>query len=259
MSTRYVKVGSSREAWDLVRALVYPVVTGLGWTIIGGPGSLVFYKDQKSSETAGYDVFRLDDLDARDEDAERLYYNYVSDLGGVLELNTCGADWSGDVYRIVIDSRAASTPAEGSETAPAAGAAADSVQGSETGAAVFAFDDDADQVQEVPADDPRPASVLISDGLQDGERITVELISCETGELRKYETLRAFLDEWAWWHSGGRCIMNDDKIAAALRGILDVGHGARVSIGLAGFELVFTFYRWPGYDRFMRPVREVAA
>ena len=242
---------------------MWPVVAGLGLDVFPG-----FEKDEGSSARAGYPVYRLAGWDGLDGDSEKLYYNYVSDLGGVLELNTCGADWSGDVYRIAVVSdgdglqgsgvnsaegsaAAGAIPAEGSDN----GAAAPAVQlADDPGAAGYVWDDDGTPVEEAPADDTRPASVLISDGLQDGERVAVDLISCETGELRKYDTLRAFLDEWSWWHSGGRCIMNDDKIAAALRGILEVGHGARVSIGLAGFELVFTFYRWPGYDRFMNRV-----
>ena len=126
MATLYVKVGSAREAWDLVRALVAPVVAGLGYSDATAlPG---FVKDDGSSARAGYSVYRLEGWDLIDDDAtEKLYYNYVSDLGGVLELNTCGADWRGDVYRISID--AASTPAGSS---PVAGAAP--AEGSENGA-----------------------------------------------------------------------------------------------------------------------------
>ena len=121
MSTRFVKVGSSREAWDLVRALVAPVVVGLGYSDFAAlPG---FVKDEQATRGAGYSVYRLEGWDLIDDDAtEKLFYNYVCDLGDVLELNTCGADWSGDVYRITVDPSSApagsfppagATPAEG--------------------------------------------------------------------------------------------------------------------------------------------------
>ncbi|MBQ2438215.1 MAG: hypothetical protein II265_09020 [Clostridia bacterium] len=125
MSTRFIKVGSTREAWDLVRVLVSPVVADLGYSDLHAlPG---FVKDDSSSARAGYSVYRLEGWDLIDDDAtEKLFYNYVSDLGGVLELNTCGADWSGDVYRITVDPSstpagssavAGATPAEGSDSA----------------------------------------------------------------------------------------------------------------------------------------------
>ena len=105
MSTQFIKVPSTGAAWEAARDLLWPVVAGLGLDVFPG-----FEKDQGSSARAGYSVYRLagwDDLavendPANMQDSEKLYYNYVSDLGGVLELNTCGADWSGDVYRIVI-------------------------------------------------------------------------------------------------------------------------------------------------------------
>ena len=114
MSTRFIKVGSTREAWDLVRVLVSPVVADLGYSDLHAlPG---FVKDDSSSARAGYSVYRLEGWDLIDDDAtEKLFYNYVSDLGGVLELNTCGADWSGDVYRITVDP--SSTPAGSSDSA----------------------------------------------------------------------------------------------------------------------------------------------
>ena len=105
MSTQFIKVPSTGAAWEAARDLLWPVVAGLGLDVFPG-----FVKDEGSSARAGYSVYRLagwDDLAAENDpanmqDSEKLYYNYVSDLGGVLELNTCGADWSGDVYRIVI-------------------------------------------------------------------------------------------------------------------------------------------------------------
>ena len=133
MATRFIKVGSTREAWDLVRALVAPVVAGLGYSDAAAlPG---FVKDDCSSARAGYSVYRLEGWDLIDDDAtQKLFYNYVSDLGGVLELNTCGADWRGDVYRI--DYTGDGLQGSGVNSAEGSAAAgADSVQSSETGAA----------------------------------------------------------------------------------------------------------------------------
>lgn len=105
MSTRFIKVPSTGAAWEAARELLWPVVAGLGCDVFPG-----FEKDQGSSARAGYSVYRLagwDDLGiendpANMQDSEKLYYNYICDLGNVLEVNTCGADWSGDVYRIAI-------------------------------------------------------------------------------------------------------------------------------------------------------------
>ena len=130
MSTQFIKVPSTGAAWDAARDLLWPVVAGLGLDVFPG-----FEKDQGSSARAGYSVYRLagwDDLDVENDpanmqDSEKLYYNYVSDLGGVLELNTCGADWSGDVYRISIVPASAFAAAA---AAPAAVADGDGLQGS---------------------------------------------------------------------------------------------------------------------------------
>lgn len=139
MSTQFIKVPSTGAAWEAARDLLWPVVAGLGLDVFPG-----FEKDQGSSARAGYSVYRLagwDDLavendPANMQDSEKLYYNYVSDLGGVLELNTCGADWSGDVYRIAVVSDGDGLQGSGvnsAEGSPAAGA--DSVQSSDAGAA----------------------------------------------------------------------------------------------------------------------------
>ena len=130
MSTMFIKVPSTGAAWDAARDLLRPVVAGLGLDVFPG-----FVKDEGSSARAGYSVYRLagwDDLAAENDpanmqDSEKLYYNYVSDLGGVLELNTCGADWSGDVYRISIVPASAFAAVA---AAPAAVSDGDGLQGS---------------------------------------------------------------------------------------------------------------------------------
>lgn len=132
MSTQFVHVSTSSAAWNAARDLLWPVVAGLGLDVFPG-----FERDEGSSARAGYPVYRLAGW-AGVDDSEKLYYNYVSDLGCCLEVNTCGADWSGDVYRISIDpaSTAGSSAAAGAAPAgssPVAGA--DSVQSSEAGAA----------------------------------------------------------------------------------------------------------------------------
>ena len=144
MSTMFIKVPSTGAAWEAARDLLWPVVAGLGCDVFPG-----FEKDEGSSARAGYSVYRLagwDDLTiendpANMQDSEKLYYNYICDLGNVLEVNTCGADWSGDVYRISIvpastagsSAAAGAAPAGSFQYAPAAGA--DSVQSSDAGAA----------------------------------------------------------------------------------------------------------------------------
>ena len=133
MATQFIKVPSTAAAWDAARELLLPVVAGLGCDVFPG-----FEKDEGSSARAGYSVYRLagwDDLTiendpANMQDSEKLYYNYICDLGDVLEVNTCGADWSGDVYRISI---VPASTAGSSKAAPAAGA--DSVQSSDAAAA----------------------------------------------------------------------------------------------------------------------------
>lgn len=133
MSTRFIRVPSTGAAWEAARELLRPVVAGLGCDVFPG-----FEKDQGSSARAGYSVYRLAGWDGVD-DSEKLYYNYVSDLGGVLELNTCGADWSGDVYRIVIVSDGDGLQGSGVYSAEGSAAAgADSVQSSKAGAAAHA-------------------------------------------------------------------------------------------------------------------------
>ena len=139
MSTMFIKVPSTGAAWEAARDLLRPVVAGLGLDVFPG-----FEKDQGSSARAGYSVYRLagwDDLDVENDpanmqDSEKLYYNYVSDLGGVLELNTCGADWSGDVYRIVIvsDGDGLQEAATSSPVQSSAAAGAIPAEGSQSGA-----------------------------------------------------------------------------------------------------------------------------
>lgn len=142
MSTQFIKVSSTGAAWDAARELLWPVVAGLGLDVFPG-----FVKDQGSSARAGYSVYRLagwDDLETENnpanmQDSEKLYYNYVSDLGGVLELNTCGPDWSGDVYRIAIVSDGDGLQGSGVNSAEGSAAAgADSVRSSKAGAAAHA-------------------------------------------------------------------------------------------------------------------------
>lgn len=138
MSTMFIKVPSTGAAWEAARDLLWPVVAGLGCDVFPG-----FEKDEGSSARAGYSVYRLagwDDLavendPANMQDSEKLYYNYVSDLGGVLELNTCGADWSGDVYRIVIVSDGDGLQGSGVNSAEGSAAAgAIPAEGSQSGA-----------------------------------------------------------------------------------------------------------------------------
>lgn len=131
MSTQFIHVPSTAAAWNAARDLLWPVVSGLGLDVFPG-----FEKDEGSSARAGYSVYRLagwDDLSVENDpsnmqDSEKLYYNYICDLGNVLEVNTCGADWSGDVYRISIvpastagsSAAAGVTPAEDSQSGAAA-------------------------------------------------------------------------------------------------------------------------------------------
>ena len=140
MSTMFIKVPSTGAAWEAARELLRPVVAGLGLDVFPG-----FEKDQGSSARAGYSVYRLagwDDLGiendpANMQDSEKLYYNYICDLGNVLEVNTCSADWSGDVYRIVIvsDGDGLQEAATSSPVQSSAAAGAIPAEGSQSGAA----------------------------------------------------------------------------------------------------------------------------
>lgn len=58
-----ITVTTKAEAWDIAMAL-------LG-------GKMSYSLDQKSSERAGYNIFRSEDS----------YYNYICDLGNRLEIN----------------------------------------------------------------------------------------------------------------------------------------------------------------------------
>ena len=131
MSTISVRVSSDRAAWDMIHRLAAPALRGLGVGVVG------FAVDDGASRRAGYKVYRAvadssdvlrADNEVCEDAADKLFYNYVSDLGDGYELNTCGADWSGDVYRITVDP--SYTPAGSSAVA-----GADSAGSSESGAA----------------------------------------------------------------------------------------------------------------------------
>ena len=124
MSTISIRISSDRAAWDMIHRLAAPALRGLGVGVVG------FAVDDGASRRAGYKVYRAvaDSNEVCEDAADKLFYNYVSDLGDGYELNTCGADWSGDVYRITFDP--SSTPAGSS-----AAAGADSAGSSESAAA----------------------------------------------------------------------------------------------------------------------------
>ena len=123
--TKYITVNGHGAAWDMVHELAAAAFESLG--IISSNGySAGFSLDDDATKNAGYKVYRAIayGYDLSDADAEKLYYNYVCDLGTALELNTCGADWSGITFYIrFIDEKqqepqqepeASATTAEGS-------------------------------------------------------------------------------------------------------------------------------------------------
>lgn len=242
----HVHVGSVSEAWQVAGSYF--------------PGD--YEKDDRASACAGYPIYR----------SPSDWALYVCDLCTRLEVNLS----NGDTVNVWIDdddpvaaapaavadgdglqgsgvnsaegsAAAGDTPAEGS---PVAGA--DSVQGSENGAG--AIGSDAPAV--LAATDPRPACWVISDGLEGDERVQVDMVSRKDGFIRSFDTLAGFLREWSWFYSCGVGVMDDDKLAAALQYVTEAGHGARASVLDAGFDIVFTFYRWRGYDRFMNRIHD---
>lgn len=215
----HVHVNSVAEAWQVANTYF--------------PGD--YEKDDQSSARAGYPVFR----------STGDWYLYVCDLCTRLEVNLS----NGDTVNIWIDDDEPAADVAAPAEAPSP------VQSSETAAAI-----PADGSETAAA--CRPGSCSVWDWVRasegDGERITVQMVSNSTGEIRDYSSARDFLRDWSWFMAAGKESFDDlDKFLRVFQSLEDIGHGAQVSTGLSGFELVFTFYRWPGYDRFMRRV-EVA-
>lgn len=174
-----------------------------------------------------------------------------------------------------------------------AAAGADSVQSSETGAAApavqvaddpgaagFVWDDNGDPVQEVPAvrcydlnsaglnaDDLRGLTLyeiarLMEEECDGKARVTVAMRSVKTGVVRSFDSFMDFLDDWAFFYSaddaGSDRVMMGDDLRRVLVSLVGLGHGARVSFPACGFDLVFTWFRFPDRDRFMQRFEEVA-
>lgn len=133
--TTFIHVDTMREAWDRAYDLAEDVLRGLGVSLV------YFGQDEDATKAAGYGIYRAwPDSDGL---PVMLHYNYICELSDALELNTCRGDWSGDVYYItwprgtldpnlpvryddgpsVAEVAARRIPAEGSDSAPAAGAA----------------------------------------------------------------------------------------------------------------------------------------
>ena len=230
----HVHVSSVSEAWQVAGSYF--------------PGD--YEKDDRASACAGYPIYR----------SPSDWALYVCDLCTRLEVNLS----NGDTVNIWIDDDepAAAAPAavadgDGLQAAAvpspvqsSAVAGATPAEGSDNGAAAPG----ADAPAVLSATDPRPACWVISDGLEGDERVQVDMVSRKDGFIRSFDTLAGFLREWSWFYSCGVGVMDDGKLAAALQYVTEAGHGARASVLDAGFEIVFTFYRWAGYDRFMNRV-----